>query len=260
MNDLDSTRRLVHALRDPGCYPHEVAGIELVETHISFVLLTGAFAYKIKKPVRLDFLDFSTLEQRHRFCEEELRLNRRLAPELYLAVVPIGGRLEAPRIGTEPAFEYAVKLREFPADAVLDRALAAGTVSVRQIRDLAELLAGFQAGQAASPAAAAAGGQAGRNVDELEHALRAAGRPYALDPLRAWTLRREQALAPAFAARARAGAVREGHGDLHLENLVVLDGRIVPFDALEFSVDLRTTERHGRGRLSRHGPRRARPA
>ncbi len=241
MNDLDSTRRLVQVLRDPACYPHAVQGVDVVETHISFVLLTGAFAYKIKKPLRLDFLDFSTLEQRRRFCQEELRLNRRLAPELYLDVVPIGGRPEAPRIGAEPAVEYAVKLREFPAEAVLDRALAANAVSPAQIRGLADLLARFQAAQPASETAAAPG-QAAHNLDELETALRKAQRPYALDALRAWTVRRQANLTPLFAARARAGRVREGHGDLHVENLVVLDGRIVPFDALEFSADLRTTD------------------
>jgi aminoglycoside phosphotransferase family enzyme/predicted kinase len=241
VNDLDSSRRLVHALLDPSCYPHEVSNIELVETHISWVLLTGPFAYKVKKPLRLDFLDFSTLEQRRHFCEEELRLNRRFAPELYLDVVPIGGRVDAPRIGATPALEFAVKLRQFPPDAGLDLALAAGRVSRAEIRELADTVARFHRAEppTSKPGAHA---EAAANLGELEHALENAGWRYPLEDLRAWTNGQLDALAPAFAARSRAGAVREGHGDLHLENLVLVDGRIVPFDALEFNVELRTTD------------------
>ena len=94
MNDAANTGSLpvlIAALRDPGCYPHPVAQIEILETHISWVVLTGRYAYKIKKPVNLGFLDFTTLEKRAFYCREELRLNRRLAPALYLEVVGIGG-------------------------------------------------------------------------------------------------------------------------------------------------------------------------
>ncbi len=241
MDDLASARKLVDALLDPACYPHEVGGIELIETHISWVLLTGRFAYKIKKPLRLDFLDFSTLERRRTLCAEELRLNRRLAPELYLDVVSIGGGPQAPRIGTEPAIEYAVKLRQFPKNAGLDRAVEDDRVSPRQILELAESIARFHGEQPAADHAAAHT-EALTNLDGLERALEAAGQAYSFDALRAWTSERIEALAPRFEARRRAGAVREGHGDLHLENLVVIEERIVPFDMLEFSVDLRTTD------------------
>ena len=90
---------LIQALLDPRCYPHPVEAVRLLETHISWVLLTGAYAYKIKKPVRLDFLDFSTLELRRHYCAEELRLNRRFAPQIYLEVVAITGDPSNPRIG-----------------------------------------------------------------------------------------------------------------------------------------------------------------
>jgi aminoglycoside phosphotransferase family enzyme/predicted kinase len=241
VNDLESSRRLVLALRDPACYPHDVARIELIETHISWVLLTGPFAYKIKKPVRLDFVDFSTLDARRRFCGEELRLNRRFAPELYLDVVPIGGSHDAPRIGATPAIEFAVQLRQFPADAGLDRQVASGAISGAEMRALAETIARFHGEQ---PAAADPGAyvEASANLRQLEQALGDAGRRLALGALRRWTEQQLDALAVTFAARRDAGAVRECHGDLHLENLVVLDGRIVPFDALEFSTALRTTD------------------
>ena len=100
----ESPPAFIDALKDPACYDHDVDDVRVVETHISWVVLTGQFAYKIKKPVKLPFLDFSTAERRKIFCDEELRLNRRLAPELYLEVVPIGGSPAAPRVGREPAF------------------------------------------------------------------------------------------------------------------------------------------------------------
>ena len=89
-------RSLPAALCDPRCYGPGVDEVRLVETHVSWVFLTGRHAYKVKKPVKLPFVDFSTLTRRKRFCDEELRVNRRLAPELYLGVVPIGGTPRQP--------------------------------------------------------------------------------------------------------------------------------------------------------------------
>ena len=94
---MRNSRDLIRALLDPACYPHPVHKVEHIETHISDVFLTGAYAYKLKKPLDLGFLDFSTLEKRRLSCEEELRLNRRLAPDLYLEVVPLTGQPTAPR-------------------------------------------------------------------------------------------------------------------------------------------------------------------
>src|SRR5574340_1058161 len=111
---------LIRALCDPARYDHAADAVELIETHISWVLLSGAYAYKIKKAVDLGFLDFSTLKKRRFFCAEELRLNRRLAPQLYLDVVPICGAPDEPRLnGAEAAIEYAVKMLRFPQEALL---------------------------------------------------------------------------------------------------------------------------------------------
>jgi uncharacterized protein len=118
----DDLSVLIEALRRPRAYPHEVDGVEHIETHISHVLLAGEYAYKFKKPLDLGFLDFSTLERRRFCCAEELRLNRRLAPDLYLDVVTVNGTLDAPRIdGTGPVLEYGVRMRRFPQSALLDR-------------------------------------------------------------------------------------------------------------------------------------------
>jgi aminoglycoside phosphotransferase family enzyme/predicted kinase len=180
------------------------------------------------------------LKLRKRFCDEEIEVNRRLAPELYLGVVPIGGTPARPRIGGKPAFEYAVKMREFPSDARIDRRLAAGRVPRSAVADFAERLAEFHDGL--PPIRGIRTGEIGsialRNVDELAE-LAESRRRRALAELRAWTERQCARLAPVFARRAAAGAHRECHGDLHLQNLLWRDGKIMAFDALEFDRKLR---------------------
>jgi len=231
---------LPEALLDPRCYGPGVESVRLVETHVSWVFLTGRHAYKVKKPVKLPFVDFSTLKLRKHFCEEELRVNRRLAPELYLGVVPIGGTVEAPRIGRAPAFEYAVEMREFPADARLDRRLEANGVPREAAAELGARLAKFHGGlpPIRGVASAETAATAQSNVEELA-ALMPAQRRNEIAALRAWTERRCRTLLPIFERRAAAGAHRECHGDLHLQNLLWRDGKIVAFDALEFDRKLR---------------------
>ena len=167
-------------------------------------------------------------------------MNRRLAPELYLGVVPIGGTAEAPKIGRTPAFEYAVKMREFPASARLDRRLEAGRVPREAAAEFGARLAKFHGGL--PPIREIASGEttatALRNVEELA-ALLSAGRRGEIAALRAWTERRCATLRPVFARRAAAGSHRECHGDLHLQNLLWRDGKIMAFDALEFDRTLR---------------------
>ncbi len=232
---------LAAALTNPACYDHDVDEVRLAETHISWVLLTGRYAYKVKKPVKLPFLDFSTLPRRLHFCREELRLNRRLAPELYLGVVPIGGSPSAPRVGNKPAFEYAVKMRQFAPDARLDQRLAANAVPRAAITEFAARLAKFHGRLPAldtDPAGKAAQAAARDNVAALAQYVRGRQRRE-LDTLRTWTDRECADLASVFARRTAAGAERECHGDLHLENLLWHDGSIVAYDALEFDPALR---------------------
>ncbi len=230
-------RALVEALKHPAAYADRVAEIRVAETHISWVFLTGEFAYKIKKSIKLPFLDFSTLELRRHFCDEELRLNRRLAPSLYLGVVPIGGEPSSPRVGAEPAFEFAVKMRQFPDDVRLDRRLAAADLTPA-LREFAAELARFHADlPPLAPRAASADAIAALNDNFA--ALEKQVPPAQLEPVRAWTERCASALEPLFEQRGARGRYRECHGDLHLENLLLLDGKIVAFDALEFDAKLR---------------------
>jgi aminoglycoside phosphotransferase family enzyme/predicted kinase len=232
---------LATALTNPACYDHDVGKVSVAETHISWVFLTGRYAYKVKKPVKLPFLDFSTLRKRHHFCLEELRLNRRLAPELYLGVVPIGGSRAAPHVGRRPAFEYAVKMEQFGPDARLDEKLRAKAVPRTAILDFAEALAEFHDGLTpvhGDPTGRAARVAALDNFAVLEPITIGATRQD-LSTLRSWTEREAASLEGVFAQRSAAGAQRECHGDLHLENLLLRNGGVVAYDALEFDRALR---------------------
>jgi len=237
---------LIHALRDPRCYPHPSAGVRLIETHISWLLLTGEYAYKIKKPVDLGFVDFSTLERRRHFCAEEVRLNRRFAPEIYLDVVPITGGSEHPRIGGDgAAIEYAVRMREFAQSDLLDVRLRDGRLDAAQIDALADTIASFHEHAAIAIAASAHGAAASLLADALanfdaidarsgDDAMRAR-----IDALRHWTLAEHRRLAADFDRRRAQDRIRECHGDLHLGNIALIDGRITPFDCIEFNAAFR---------------------
>jgi hypothetical protein len=240
---------LVEALRDPACYPHPVDRVDVLETHISYVLLAGEYAYKLKKAVRLPFLDFSTPQLRRRYCREELRLNRRTAPQVYLDVVPIGGDLRTPRVGLGgPALEHAVRMRRFPQEALFSRLAARGALGDEHVDALADALASFHgaiAGGAVPDAigtAAAIRAPAMENFEEIL-ALRPRGPARAaLEALRGWTEAEGAALASVFAARRRGGFVRECHGDLHLGNVVSIGGAAVLFDGIEFAPRFRWTD------------------
>jgi aminoglycoside phosphotransferase family enzyme/predicted kinase len=236
----------ISAVMRGDAFPHATGRIELRETHISWVLLTGEYAYKIKKPVRYDFIDAASLEQRRCYCEEELRLSRRLAPDIYLSVVPItrvSGRLVVGGEGT--AIEYAVRMRQFSASQELPALLASAEVSAGEVAALGASLARFhQAAPVAPPARApertermfeAVLGNLAQlltHIDSIDPALGLSG---VID----WTHDNARLLEPVFQRRERAGFVREGHGDLHASNIVRLQGKLVPFDCIEFDPQLR---------------------
>ena len=238
--------RLVQALRDPACYPHPVGSISIIETHISFIVLTGTIAYKIKKSVDLGFLDFTTLEKRRFFCQEELRLNARFAPQLYLDVVSIGGTRDVPRVGDDArAFEYAVRMLEFPQEALADRVLARGELTSRHLDLLAALVAEFHARSHRSRESNGYGtaeailASVTQNFAQIRAVPDRAVTLQDLDDIETWTRQEHVGLCNVFAQRKREGRVRECHGDLHLGNIVFLDGEPRAFDCIEFNPDLR---------------------
>src|SRR5262245_30438939 len=143
---MDADDRLIQALTDHAVYEHPTTEIAVLQTHISWVVLTGLYAYKIKKPVDLGFADFSTLAKRHFFCQEELRLNRRLAPQLYLEVVALYGTPERPHFRARGApIEYAVKMAQFAQETLLSRLIEAGQLQVAHIDYLAHEVSAFHA-------------------------------------------------------------------------------------------------------------------
>lgn len=216
-----------------------------VETHISWVLLVGATAYKIKKPVGLPFLDFRDLERRRHFCEEELRINRRLSPPLYLGISRITGPADRPEIdGSGPTLEYAVRMRRFPPGSLLSEHAAAGDLRPSDVDRLAERVAALHraASRAAPPSNGGSPERRGRVVQEalegIAPLLRGA-RAGELEGLKEALRRGAEALAGLWRRRAVEGWIREGHGDLHLSNALLLDDEVLLFDAIEFDPALR---------------------
>lgn len=238
MTNVDRTARLVTALSRSEA--NLTAPVQTIETHISWVLLSGGYAYKIKKPLNLGFLDYSSLERRRHYCEEEVRRNQLYAPEIYLAVVPITGTIDRPRIGgTGSALEYAVQMRRFPQDALLEHQLHSLDPALIECfaSDLARLHAAAAHAGFRSPYGTPEVIQAPAldNFDQLRLLLQTlpSAAP-SLDALRAWTMETSERIHPLMAHRKDEGYVRECHGDLHTANLVVLAERLVAFDCIEF--------------------------
>jgi aminoglycoside phosphotransferase family enzyme/predicted kinase len=221
----------------------------LHETHISWVILSGDFAYKIKKPVSFGFLDFSSLQLRRHFCGEELRLNRRFSPELYLAVVAItrderGAQIE----GSGPTIDYAVKMRRFDEEQLLDNVAACGGLSHSLLRALGRELAQLHStlptchpdpagGEPGTPAAL---------VEAIEQnflLIRKYPLPKAqlaqLRAVRQWSQQRYKDLLPVLTQRVLDGWVIDGHGDAHLGNIALVDGAVRLFDCIEFNASFR---------------------
>lgn len=218
-------------------------GARLIETHISWVILADEFAYKLKKPLNLGFLDFSTLDKRRACCEEEIRLNRRLAPQIYLEVLPVTGDIDRPCLGGDgPVLEWAVKMRAFPGNATLD---LENEVTADQVDAIADRVAAFHQSVAAAPEASTHGTpeQVQAPIRQNFLQLRALEPPREildlLDVLEKRAQTEGERLAPHFAARKPRGFIRECHGDLHLGNIAWVDDAPLIFDGIEFNPDLR---------------------
>ncbi|MDX1299242.1 MAG: AAA family ATPase [Pseudomonas sp.] len=240
------SQALIAALQNPALYSHPVEQFQVIETHISWVILTGPFAYKIKKPVNFGFLDFTELSAREHFCKEELRLNQRLTQGLYLEVLPINGSVDAPQIGGNgPAIEYALKMRQFPQSQLLSDVQARGELSEAHIDGLAKQIAAFHA---VTPAVAvnhplcapeAIVAPMRQNFEQIRPLLNDAADLRQLEALEAWTEASYARLEPLLSKRASNGSIRECHGDIHLGNATLLDDQVVLFDCIEFNEPFR---------------------
>lgn len=240
------SQSLIEALQNPALYPHPVEGFEVIETHISWVLLTGTYAYKLKKPVDFGFLDFSTRESRAHFCHEELRLNQRTAPQLYLEVLAVTGSLDAPQLGGDgPVLDHVLKMRQFPQSGLLSNVLARGELTAAHIDQLAEQIAELHAKARHVPnehslgSAEAVMAPVRQNFEQIRPHLDEAGDLSQLQHLEAWAEDTFARLKPLLDQRKTDGFIRECHGDIHLANVTLLDGRPVLFDCIEFNEPFR---------------------
>ena len=243
--------QMIKALSDPTAYPDPVGEVEVRQTHISAVFLAGPHVYKVKKPVELGFLDFSTLAKRRRYCEEEVRLNRRLTPEVYLGVVPVARSDAGLKVqGDGEVVEWAVKMRRLPDDATLQNRLHRGEVAVMVVEALARKIASFHAQAESGPRVAAFGrfevvaGNARENFEQSAAHVGATVSDAVFARVRALT---EEALArhrPLIESRAERGVPRDTHGDLRLGHIYVFPDRAPPgdlviIDCIEFNERIR---------------------
>ena len=211
---------LISALQNPALYPHPVDAFRVIETHISWVILTGHYAYKIKKPVDFGFLNFTELSARRHFCEEELRLNQRMAGDLYLQVLPITGSAQAPQLGGpgEP-IEYALQM----ADRIASFHLSTPHIAADHALNTPEAIVAPMR----------------QNFEQIRPLLNEASDLAQLDSLEQWMETSISRLQPVLQARCDEGFIRECHGDLHLGNATLIDGQVVLFDCIEFNEPFR---------------------
>jgi aminoglycoside phosphotransferase family enzyme/predicted kinase len=244
---------LISAMTEAGFYPHRPSQVELRQTHISYVFLAGDYVYKVKKAVRFAFLDYSTLEKRGHFCHEELRLNRRLAPKIYLGVVPIRRQEDGFRLGDESpdndlptAVEYAVKMQRLPEERMLNRLLVEGRAGRDDVQAIIEKLARFHRSAISVQAPIYGAPEAIRqqvteNFQETQQFVGQTISEKMFRRIRDYSLDFLGANSELFDARVREEKVREGHGDLRGEHICLTDD-IPIFDCIEFNEKLRTCD------------------
>jgi len=232
---------VVRALLESQAYPHKPRKIELVQTQMSFIFLTGKYVYKIKKPVNLGYLDYTTLEKRHFFCHQELELNRRLCPDAYLAVVPIVEEKGGLHIeGQGEAIEYAVKMKQLPQDHMMDVLLPRGQVTLEMVTRVAEKLMVFHQKAETNQKIAAFGRldvirhNCDENFAQTEKYIGTSIIAEEYQHIRNYTNNLINSNASLFNKRVREGKIRDCHGDLHAAHVCFTDD-ICIYDCIEFN-------------------------
>ncbi|MGD6853187.1 MAG: phosphotransferase [Candidatus Bathyarchaeia archaeon] len=237
---MPAQNSLVEAMLNPQTYPEPTGKIELIQTHISFVFLTEKYVYKVKKPVNFGFLDFSTLEQRHLYCEKELQLNRRLCPEIYLEVVPINKSSTLKINGDGKTVEYALKMKRLPQDRLMTQLLQEGKIDRKVIAEIAEIVAKFHSVAETNAEISEFGSLkiVKTNWDEnFAQTTKYIGQTISketFDFIKSKIdgfMDQNKAL---FQSRIDGNHIRDCHGDLHSGNIFVTN-KICIFDAIEFN-------------------------
>ena len=235
-------RNAIKSLLKTDAYPEAVGSVELIQTHVSWIFLAGDTVYKIKKPVDFGFLNFSTIDRRRFYCHEEVRLNSRLCPDIYLGVVevretPVGAAF----FGDGPVIDYAVKIRRLPSERMLDRLVENGEVTTDDMRGVARVIAAFHQKAATSPAISEYGQLERIMANWQESFVQCANLSHApissheLEVIRDWVSSFTESRAEIFEGRIAGGFIRECDGDIHLENICLADSRIYIFDCIEFN-------------------------
>ncbi|HUG20149.1 MAG TPA: AAA family ATPase, partial [Planctomycetaceae bacterium] len=240
-----SFEELKHSLLRPECWNSD-RPVELIETHLSCLFLVGDRAYKLKKPVDFGFVDFTTLEQRKFYCEEELRLNQRTAAELYRGVRTITGTVDSPRLdGDGPVLDYVVEMERFSQDDLLSRWERDGRLTFEHMDQLAESIASFHEKCPIASADSPFGASdriihtMNQNFEFLSDDRLPSEVHSRIQNLKMWAMLRHLELEEWFSDRKTAGRIRECHGDMHLDNLIMRHGKITAFDGIEFNEDFR---------------------
>ncbi|MDH5471235.1 MAG: AAA family ATPase [Gammaproteobacteria bacterium] len=237
--------KILKAMLDSGFYPESTDHVEFIETHISLVFLTGQFAYKVKKSVNFGFLDFTELVKRKFYCEEELRLNGRLAPDIYLDVIPITESQNKITLnGNGTVIEYAIKMKQFDQHGLLSNLVTENTLTIHHIIELAEVIADFhQTINRISPEQPF--GDSDEILKPVMHNFKLL-KPIindkqlqTLHTIESATQLLHQQLTNTFKDRKETGYIRECHGDLHLGNITLIDNKVTPFDGIEFNDSFR---------------------
>jgi uncharacterized protein len=231
---------IIASLTDPQAYPYPVERIEVIETHISWVFLAGDRVYKVKKPVDLGFLDFTTLERRRFYCTEEVRLNQRLTDDVYLGVVELNGRERVRIGGPGPTREVAVEMRRLPHDRMLDVLVREGRAEPALLEDIGRILARFHEVASGGGEIDVFGGLETIRTNWEENFEQTT--PFGADVLpgewrsdmQRWVSDFTEREAARFAARVHAGRIRDCHGDLQAQHVCCTDP-IQIFDCIEFN-------------------------
>lgn len=233
--------KVVETLLDPKAYPNRPQDVQLVQTHISYLLLAGDLVYKVKKPVNLGFLDFSTPAKRRHFCEEEVRLNRRLCPTVYLGVVPVVARDGGFAVeGDGKPVDWAVKMTRLYGDRMMDRLVTRGQATPEMLMRVAQVLARFHAEADAGPEVAKWGtgetikANTQENFSQAEPFVEMVVTRDRFDFIQQYTRRFLASGAAFLARRVETGRIREGHGDMHLANICYTDQPYI-YDCIEFN-------------------------
>jgi uncharacterized protein len=232
---------LVEVLLKPETYPHHPQKVELVQTQMSFLFLTGDYVYKVKKPVDLGYLDYTSLEKRRFFCRQEIELNRRLCPDTYLEVVPIVNRRGQIHLGGEgEIIEYAVKMKQLPADRMMDKLLPQDLVTGEMVAKVAEKLAAFHHKAVTSPEISAYGKpeaikiNTDENFSQTKKYMDISVPSDKYNRIKAYTDNFLKSNKSLFDKRVNDGRIRDCHGDLHAAHVCISNG-ICIYDCIEFN-------------------------